>query len=261
MIYRLSTDDPHLDPFRHVGEPQWLEARRLFVAESRLVVERLLGEPRYEIESIALTPPAFESLAPKLEAVSCDVLICERHLLQDITGFNFHRGCLALAHRPHDRDLETVAGGRRIVALEAVGNPDNIGGIFRTAAALGADGILLDAACADPYYRKAIRTSMAATLQLGWTRVERWLEALERLRRDRFTLVALTPHESAVPLGEFSSRTNPVDRVVMMLGREGQGLTEAACEIADVRVRIPIDPTVDSLNIVVAAGIALDRLR
>lgn len=261
MIYRLSTDDPHLDPYRHVGEPQWLEARRLFVAESRLVVERLLAEPRYEIESIAVTPAAYDSLAQKLEAISCDVLICERHVLQDITGFNFHRGCLALARRPDDRDLDAVVRGRRLVALEGVGNPDNLGGIFRTAAALGVEGIVLDPACADPYYRKAIRTSMAATLQLGWARVDAWLEALQRMRRDGFTLVALTPHETAVPLGELSSRTRREDRMVILLGREGQGLSAAAREIADVRVRIPIHPSVDSLNVVVAAGIALDRLR
>lgn len=261
MIYRLSTDDHHLEPYRHVGEPQWLEARRLFVAESRLVVERLLSEPRYEIESIAVTPSAYESLAPKLDAVACDVLICERLLLQEITGFNFHRGCLALGHRRDDRGLGALVGGRRLLALEGVGNPDNIGGIFRTAAALGADGIVLDRGCADPYYRKAIRTSMAATLQLGWARVEPWLDSLRQIHREGFTLVALTPHETAVPLREFSSRTNRDDRIVILLGREGQGLTDAACEIADVRVRIPIDPTVDSLNVVVAAGIALDRLR
>jgi tRNA G18 (ribose-2'-O)-methylase SpoU len=261
VIYRLRTDDHHLDPYRHVGEPQWLESRRLFVAESRLVVERLLGEPRYELESIAVTPPAFDALAPKLEAVSCDVLICERHLLQGVTGFNFHRGCIALAHRPADSKPDILFNGRRIVALEGVGNPDNVGGIFRTAAAFGVDGIVIDRGCADPYYRKAIRTSMAATIQLPWSRPGEWLETLERFRAEGFTLVALTPSSRGTTIEELSSRVEAEDRIVVMLGAEGPGLTQASCHLADLRVRIPIGPTVDSLNVVVAAGIALDRLR
>ena len=261
MIYRLRADDPHLDPYRHVGEPQWLESRRLFVAESRLVVERLLGESRYELESIAVTPPAFDALAPKLEAVSCDVLICERHLLEDITGFNFHRGCIALAHRPADTRPERLFNGRRILALEGVGNPDNVGGIFRTAAAFGVDGVVIDKSCADPYYRKAIRTSMAATIQLPWSRPSDWLETLERFRGEGFTLVALTPSSDGTTIEAFSSRVRDEDRLVVMLGAEGPGLSESACHAADLRVSIPIEPTLDSLNVVVAAGIALDRLR
>jgi tRNA G18 (ribose-2'-O)-methylase SpoU len=261
VIYRLSADDHHLDPYRHVGEPQWLESRRLFVAESRLVVERLLDESRYELESIAVTPSAFESLAPKLEAVSCDVLICERHLLQGVTGFNFHRGCLALAHRPPDSGLDAALGGRRLVALEGVGNPDNIGGIFRTAAAFGVDAIVLDASCADPFYRKAIRTSMAATLQLPWTRADDWVKTLQRFRAEGFTVVALTPTPGSTTIEEFSSRVQFNERLVVMFGEEGRGLSQASTATAHERVRIPIQPAVDSLNVVVAAGIVLDRLR
>jgi tRNA G18 (ribose-2'-O)-methylase SpoU len=261
VIYRLGADDHHLDPYRHVGEPQWLESRRLFVAESRFVVERLLAEPRYELESIAVTPTAFEALAPSLESVRCDVLICERHLLQDITGFNFHRGCIALAHRPEEREAATLLSGRRIVALEGVGNPDNVGGIFRTAAALGVDGIVLDRGCADPYYRKTIRTSMAATLQMPWARAGEWLEALQQFRAEGFTVVALSPATGNATIEEFSSRVKRHERLVVMFGAEGHGLTERSTDVAHERVRIPIEPGVDSLNIVVAAGIVLDRLR
>lgn len=261
MIYRLRGDDHHLEPYRHVGEPQWLESRRLFVAESRLVVERLLAQPQYELESIAVTPPAFEALASRLQDASCDVFICEQSLLQDITGFNFHRGCIALAHRREPIAMEALFDGRRIVALEGVGNPDNVGGVFRTAAAFGVDGVLLDAGCADPYYRKAIRTSMAATLQLPWLRAGEWTETLQSFRAQGFRIVALAPAPGHTTIEEFSSRVQPIDRFVILLGAEGHGLTNASTDAADARVRIPMQPAVDSLNVVVAAGIALDRLR
>ena len=261
MIYRLRIADHHLEPYRHVGEPQWLESRRMFVAESRLVVERLLGEPRYELESVAVTPSAFDALAPRLEPLACDVFICEPPLIQEITGFNFHRGCIALAHRPDERKPSTLLGGRRIVALEGVGNPDNVGGIFRTALAFGVDGILLDGGSADPYYRKAIRTSMAATLQLPWARAADWVETLHRFRSEGFTVVALSPAPGNATIEEFSSRVSRDARLVIMCGTEGAGLTTRSTDVAHERVRIPIQPAVDSLNVVVAAGIALDRLR
>ena len=260
MIYRLPGDDHHLAPYRHVGEPEWLESRRLFVAESRLVVERLIAERRYELESIAVTPSAFEALAAQLQAVACDVLICERHLLEEITGFKFHRGCIALAHRPASIGPEMLFGTRRIVALEGVGNPDNVGGIFRTAAAFGVDGIVLDGGCADPFYRKAIRTSMAATLQLPWTRVDGWVETLTRFRAEGFTLIGLTPSSTGTDIREYSSQLDRHERIVLLLGAEGAGLSQASCDAAHVRVKIPIRSTVDSLNVVVAAGIALHRL-
>jgi tRNA G18 (ribose-2'-O)-methylase SpoU len=261
VIYRLRTADHHLEPYRHVGEPQWLESRRMFVAESRLVVERLLGEPRYELESLAVTPSAFDALAPRLESLACDVFICEPQLIQEITGFNFHRGCIALAHRPDDREPSVLLGGRRIVALEGIGNPDNVGGIFRTALAFHVDGILLDGSSADPYYRKAIRTSMAATLQLPWARALDWVETLKRFRAEGFAIAALTPEPLSTTIQEFSSRMNSNDRLMIVLGAEGSGLTTASVSVADECVRIPIEPAVDSLNVVVAAGIALDRLR
>jgi tRNA G18 (ribose-2'-O)-methylase SpoU len=261
VIYRLRSVDHHLDPYRHVGEPRWLEARRLFIAESRLVVERLLDEPHHEIESIAVTPSAFEALAQKLEGVGCDVFVCERSLIQEITGFDFHRGCLALVRRPRERTPEALFQGRRIVALEGVGNPDNVGAIFRTAAAFGVSGVVLDSGCADPYYRKAIRTSMAATLQMPWARAGDWLETLRHIRMQGFTVVALSPAAENATVEEFSSRLKGDERLVLMFGSEGPGLSATSIHAAHERVRIPIQPSVDSLNIVVAAGIVLDRLR
>lgn len=261
MIHRVGGDDPRLEPFRHVGDPSWLARRQLFVAEGRLVVERLLTSGEYELESIVVTPPALAALQAILAVASCDVYLCESPVLEGVTGFHFHRGCLALARRPPARDTSDLLRAHRLVALEAIGNPDNIGGIFRTAAALGAGGIVLDPTTGDPLYRKAIRTSMAATLKVPWVRLSAWPDGLNAFRDATFTLIALTPHPSALTLREFARNHAAADRLMLMLGGEGPGLSPRALAMADARVRIPVDPAVNSLNVVVAAGIALERLR
>ena len=149
------------------------------------------------------------------------------------------------------------AGERRLLALERVGNPDNVGGLFRVALALGAGGVLLDEDSADPLYRKAIRTSMAASLRVPFTRVADWPSALDVLRGRGHLLVALTPAADAAPLDEV-----PRDRpLVLLLGAEGDGLRAGTRAFADLRARIPVDALADSLNVVIAAGIALHSLR
>jgi tRNA G18 (ribose-2'-O)-methylase SpoU len=261
VIERPREDDPRLAAYRHVGDHGWLRERGLFVAEGRLVVGRLLLLPDYRIESVVVSPAAFEGLRPQLAPLACDVFICDRSSIEGLTGFNFHRGCLALARRPDRHPVEAFLSAARLVALEGVGNPDNVGGIFRTAAALGAGGVVLDPTSGDPFYRKAIRTSMGAALQLPWLRLDSWLEGLGRLRSAGFRLVALTPDAGAGPLHQFAAATPTTTRMVLLLGAEGSGLTPPVLELADARVRIPIESSVDSLNVVVAASIALERLR
>lgn len=261
MILRVGAGDPRLDGYRHVGDPAWLQHAGLFVAEGRLVVERLLGSPDFHVESIAVTPAALDALESHLAAAPCDVYVCGRTLLEGVTGFDFHRGCLALARRPAARPCAALLDARRLIALEGVGNPDNVGGIFRSAAAFGAGGIVLDPDSGDPLYRKSVRTSMGATLRVPWVRADAWPDALGEFQRRGFTLVALTPDPGAIPLDEFSATVRGSDRLMLLLGAEGSGLSARTIEMADVRVRIPIDSGVDSLNVVVAAGIALERLR
>ena len=261
MIHSPGADDPRLTPYRHVGDSRWLLERQLFVAEGRLVVERLLALPTYEIHSVLVTPTAFDSLQPQLTMQSCDVFICDADVVRGVTGFNFHRGCLALAKRPARGRMDVVVAARRLVALEGVGNPDNVGGIFRTAAALGAGGLVLDPASGDPLYRKAIRTSMAASLRLPWVRLDDWNDGLRWFRDAGFTLVAFTPHADAAALQEFASRAENSDRLMLLFGSEATGLTPATLQLAHARVRIRVEPGLDSLNVVVAAGIALERLR
>jgi tRNA G18 (ribose-2'-O)-methylase SpoU len=261
MPEMLAADDPRLAAYRAVGDPTALERDGLFVAEGRLVVERLLEDGRYAVHSVAATAAAIDALAPVL-ARRADVTVyaCEPATLREVTGFHFHRGCLALAHRPrHHTTVEMLAPAVRILALEGVADPDNVGGLFRTALALGIDAVVINEATADPLYRKAIRTSMAATLRLPFVRVGDWLETLTSLRTHGFRIVALTPHPDAITLEEYAATID--DRIVIVVGSEGFGMTGASLAHADVRVRIPVDPRADSLNVVNAAAIALYALR
>ena len=155
------------------------------------------------------------------------VYVCERSAFPAITGFNVHRGCLALAERLPDVGLDSLAASRSIVVLENVGNADNLGGVFRNAAAFGAGGIVLSPACCDPLYRKAIRTSMGATLRVPFARAEAWPDALERLRDYGLTIVALTPREPALTLAEFARSSSGV-RIALLVGAEGEGLSAQA---------------------------------
>ena len=250
-------EDPRVASYAHVSDHAWLRAHGLFVAEGRLVVERLVAERRFAVQSVLLTPAAHASLGDAIAGLDAPVYLCGQQLLDTLTGFNFHRGCLALADRGDPLvPIESLAGARLVVALEGVANPDNIGGIFRNALALGGDGVILDPTTSDPLYRKAIRTSMGATLRVPFARMEDWPGGLARFREAGFTLVALTPAADAVDIHGLaaSRRSSPL---MLLAGHEGHGLTEAAMIASDVRCRIPVDPRSDSLNVAVAVGIAL----
>src|SRR5262249_22766234 len=158
----------------------------------------------------------------------------------DLAGFNFHRGCLALAERPPSIDpFSRFARAHCLLALEGVGNPDNIGGLFRVAAALGAEGVLLDARCADPLYRKAVRTSMVAVFRVPFAIVNDWLLTIRRLGENGLDAVALTPNPSAKPLTDLARDRSADRRVILMLGAEGPGLSNEAIAAATFTARIP----------------------
>jgi tRNA G18 (ribose-2'-O)-methylase SpoU len=260
------SDDPRVSAYHAVRDAALVRERDLFVAEGRLVVERLLEEGRFAIQSILLNEAAFRAVEPALSALPADVpvYVCAAGDFPGITGYDVHRGCLALAARPASSSLDVLLQhARTVVVLDGVTNADNVGAVFRNAAAFGVDAVLLDASSCDPLYRKAIRTSMAATLRVPFARLadtaSGWTAALAGLKARGFTLVALTPGESARDLDEFAASERP-DKFALLLGSEGPGLSAASEAIADHRVRIPIRPAVDSLNLAVAAGIALHRL-
>jgi tRNA G18 (ribose-2'-O)-methylase SpoU len=253
-----SFTDNRLAEYRIVSDPTLVHARRLFVAEGRLVVRRVLEDRRYSVKSLLLNDAAWGALGPLIHHLPDDVpvYVCAIDLFRAITGFNIHRGCLALVEPPVALAWREIVLGRKlIVALEEMTNPDNIGGIFRNAAAFGAQAVLLTPGCSDPLYRKAIRTSMGATLRVPFARVEPWPDAIAELRAEGFVTAAMTPRGPSITLNEFLAR--PPRRIAFILGTEGAGLSSAAEATADFSVRIPICEGVDSLNASVAAGIAL----
>jgi tRNA G18 (ribose-2'-O)-methylase SpoU len=249
-------DDPRLEPYRHVGDPRWLEVRGLFVAEGRLVLQRLIEANRYAIDSILVTPAALRAIEPFVTPAHT-VHVAAQSIVNGVTGFNFHRGCLALARRPAPVRLDAwLERDGILLALEGVGNPDNVGGLFRTARALGSTGILIDPTTADPLYRKSIRTSMAATLQLPWAVATPWPDALACFKQSGYRIVALTPSADALPLATVTARKHR--RVILLVGAEGPGLRPETLTLADDLVRIPMVAGADSLNVTVATGIALN---
>jgi len=260
---RIDTpDDPRVAEYRDVGDPELLRGRGLFVAEGRLVVRRVISHPRFIVRSLLLSDVAHGALAGDIARLPPDVpiFICATEFFQRVTGYDIHRGCLGLVERGRAPSLDDVLEeARLVVVLEDVANADNVGGVFRNAAAFGADAVLLTPSCCDPLYRKAIRTSMAASLAVPSARIDGWPDALTSLRKRGFSIVALTPGPSSETLEAFARRPRS-ERIALLAGAEGTGLSEAAMARADCRVRIPIRPEIDSLNLAVAVGIVLSRL-
>lgn len=257
-----SLDDDRVADYRALRDHELMRTKNLFVAEGRLVFERLVRVRRFPIRSVLVSATAHTALATTLRQVDTEVPIYvgSSAAFRDLGGLNMHRGCLALAERrPADSVSDLVSGARRLVVLDGLANPDNVGGVFRSAAAFGVDAVILDHRSCDPLYRKAIRTSMASALLIPFGRIESWGELARPLRAGGFTVVALTPRPGAQSLAAYVEGGCP-ERLALLFGAEGEGLSEDALAIADVHLRIPIRPEVDSLNVSVAAGIALATL-
>jgi tRNA G18 (ribose-2'-O)-methylase SpoU len=260
-VHFLLIEDPldtRLDDFRNVPDAELVRRRGIFVAEGRLVVHRLLSESTFVTRSVMLTDAAREAMTD-LAAVQPHVpaYVVPQAVMDSIAGFHVHRGCLAIGEHPQPRPWQDIVAGAGVVlVLERVANPDNVGGIFRSAAAFGADAVLLDPATTDPLYRKAIRTSMGAALVVPFARTEEWPAALVALRALGFMVVAMTPAPSAPALPALAA--NLTGRpVALVLGHEGEGLSRAALDACEFRARIPVTSSVDSLNVAAAAAIAL----
>jgi len=266
VLHVTDLDDPRIEDYRDVSDGRLLEEKGLFVAEGRLVVRRLLDHGRYRVRSLMVTPTALAEIerAGRSEGASVPVFVVSPDLMRGLTGFNFHRGCLALAERPALAPaadlLAGLAASEAVVVLEDVTDADNVGSVFRNAAAFGAGAVLLSPGCCDPLYRKAIRTSMAAALGVPFARVAPWPAGLSALRAAGFAIVALTPAVAAQDLAAFARDPGRPGRLALLVGTEGAGLSAAAAALADARVRIPMTPGVDSLNLATATGIALYEL-
>lgn len=258
VVQITSIDDERIAQYRDVANPAAIARAGLFVAEGRLVVSRLLALDRFRTRSALVTQTAFDALfgTTPPPASRAAVYVVAQELMDAIVGFNIHRGCVALAERPQGLGLPDLplASLHRVLVLEGVNNPDNVGGIFRSACAFGVEAVVLGPACGDPLYRKAIRTSMAATLQVPFVRAEAWPGALETLRAHGLRVLALATGADARAIDEVASAGG---RDALVVGNEGTGLSAAALAAADGRVRIPMAPGVDSLNVTVAASIAM----
>ncbi|MBC7401701.1 MAG: RNA methyltransferase [Microbacteriaceae bacterium] len=240
---------------RRLSEP----AGGLYIAESSKVITRAIAaghRPRSILVQEQWLPEMEALLAP----FDLPIYVGAPGLLEKLTGFNLHRGALAAMHRPPLRPVqEVIMGARRVVVIEDVVDHTNVGAIFRAAAALGADAVLVTPRCADPLYRRSVRVSMGTVLQVPWTRLPEWPEGADILKKAGFQLAALALSDSAIGLDVLAE--NPPEKLALLLGTEGDGLSRDAVAQADVIVTIPMLHGVDSLNVAAASAVALWALR
>lgn len=252
-----------IDDYRGLTDGALMRERGLFVAEGRLIVRRVIEDARYRVHSLLVNDASRRDLADVLKRLPRDtpVHVEPTDAFRAVTGFDFHRGCLALVHRPQESTVESISETPSpVVMLEDVTNADNVGGVFRNAAAFGAGGVIVSPGCCDPLYRKAIRTSMGAVLRLPFARAVDWRAAISRVQRQGFVVATLTPREPAETIRAFAARMQG-HRVAFVIGTEGGGVSTTADAMADARVRIPMAADIDSLNLSVAAGVALFALK
>ncbi len=255
-------DDPRVAEYRNIPDPELLRAHGVFIAEGRQVVRTLLEASPLALVSVLVSPAALESIRDLVERRDdVPVYLAQPEAIAGISGFNIHRGCLAVGRRPparmHREVLDQVKGWRLLVICEHVGNADNMGGIFRNAAAFGAACVLAGPACCDPLYRKAIRVSSGASLRIPFGSFDAWPDGLEDVKSRGYRVLALTPDAGAPDLTELCGRERWPERVALLVGHEGSGLSDEAIAGADLRVRLAMQPGADSVNVATAAGIAM----
>lgn len=243
---------------RRVLEPEG----GLYLAESEKVIRRALAAG-HEPRSLLMSPRWLEDLADviaSVEAKGVPVYVGDPAVVEGITGFNLHRGALASMHRPELPSVEEVcADARRVLVLEDLVDHTNVGAVFRSAAALGVDAVLVTPRCADPLYRRSVRVSMGTVFQVPWTRLERWPADVATLQVLGLTVAALALADDAVSLDDLAA--DPPERLALVVGTEGDGLSRRTLAQADVTVTIPMEGGVDSLNAAAASAVAAWALR
>lgn len=254
-------DDPRLRDYtdlRDVSLRKLMESERgIFLAEGEKVVRRAV-ETGHRPTSFLMAPRWLDTLADVLATTDAPCFVMDDKLIEGLTGFHVHRGALAALERPEPRTPESVlAGAHRLVVVEDLVDHTNVGAIFRSIAALGFDGVLLSPRCADPLYRRAIKVSMGSVFWLPYARVTNWYDMPDLLRAHGFTTYAMTLADDAVPLDSVTA----TERVALVVGSEGHGLTERWESGSDVRVTIAMAEGIDSLNVAASVAIACWHLR
>jgi tRNA G18 (ribose-2'-O)-methylase SpoU len=260
VIRVTDPDDDRLADYRRLTDVV-LRSRHepekgLYIAESAKVIRRALAAG-HRPRSFLMAERWLDGLADVLADVGAGVPVYlgEPGTIESVTGYHVHRGALAAMHRPRLAPVsEVIAGARRVAILEDIVDHTNVGAVFRSAAALGVGAVLVTPRCADPLYRRSVRVSMGAVFQVPWTRIEEWPGGLAELRAAGFTVVALALSDDAVSLDEFAAALP--ERLALVLGTEGDGLSAHAVAAADVVVRIPMTGGVDSLNVAAASAVA-----
>lgn len=236
------------------------------MVEGERAIRRAL-ENGWQLESVLLLETKAAALGHDLERGELEplvgaVLVAPRGIVEGVTGFPFHRGALAICRRRESPDLRDLAARTSLaLVVESVNDHENMGALFRNAAAFGAGAVLLDPSCCDPLYRRSVRVSLGNALAVPFATVQPWPDSLEAIRGEGFTLVALTP-SGGTSLEDAARRcSGAAGKVAVMVGSEHQGLSDGALVAAGIRVRIPMAEGVDSLNVATAAAVALSRLR
>ncbi|MEY9489778.1 tRNA G18 (ribose-2'-O)-methylase SpoU [Streptomyces calvus] len=251
-------DDPRLHDYTGLTDVELRRRREpaegLFIAEGEKVIRRA-GEAGYAMRSMLLSAKWIDAMRDVIDRATAPVYVVDPALAEKVTGYHVHRGALAsMQRKPLPTADELLRTARRVVIMESVNDHTNIGAIFRSAAALGMDAVLLSPDCADPLYRRSVKVSMGAVFSVPYGRVETWPRGLDAVRGAGFTVLALTPDARARSLDEVAPHR--MDRVALMLGAEGEGLSGRALDAADTWVRIPMSHGVDSLNVGAAAAVA-----
>ncbi|MBO8199851.1 TrmH family RNA methyltransferase [Streptomyces smyrnaeus] len=252
-------DDPRLRDYTGLTDVELRRRREpaegLFIAEGEKVIRRA-RQAGYAMRSMLLSAKWIDVMRDVIDEVPAPVYAVSPELAERVTGYHVHRGALAsMQRKPLPTPGELLATARRVVIMESVNDHTNIGAIFRSAAALGMDAVLLSPDCADPLYRRSVKVSMGAVFAVPYARLDSWPGGLETVRDAGFELLALTPDEKAVPI-DTAVTADGAARVALMLGAEGDGLTARALRAADEWVRIPMAHGVDSLNVGAAAAVA-----
>ena len=264
-LYRLETaDDPRVSDYTRLTDTSLRRLREpaegMYIAESSKVLRRAI-DAGHQPRSFFLADkwlPDLQDILNRFPEVPA--FVGTPGILEEITGFHLHRGALAAMQRPQPLELAPVlATARRIAILEDIVDHTNIGAIFRSAAALGVDAVLVSPQCADPLYRRAIRVSMGTVFQVPWLRLQDWPGALAELRTAGFTTAALALEEDSLTLQELGARRH--GRLALVLGTEGDGLSRSTLAEVDVTVRIPMQGGVDSLNVAAASAVAFWECR
>ncbi len=262
---RIEVDDPadvRLDEFRDLTvadrRPDRPGGRGAVIAEGIVVVRRLLASP-YPLRAVLGVPARLDDLAADLSGADCPVYAVCPEVMSDVVGFHLNRGVLAVADRAPGWDARELLSAARLLVLEGINDHENLGSLFRNAAALGVGAVLLGDRCADPLYRRSVRVSMGNVLRVPFARLTPWPAALSAVRAAGHTVVALSPRPGSVPLSAIDPDAHP--RLALLVGAEGPGVTDAALAAADVAATIPMSPGVDSLNVATAAAVACHQLR